>query len=246
MWILYPLIFLSGFVDAIAGGGGIISVTAYLAVGLPTHVALGTNKVSAGIGTSVSTARFIRAGHVRWDIAGVSVVGALIGSAIGARLALLVPGKTLAIIVLAVLPLIAVMVLRNRGFVIEEKTLPKKRLLGLSALIGIGIGLYDGFIGPGTGTFLIMAFTGLLGLNLLTACGNAKLVNLSSNIAAAVTYMLSGEVMLQYALPCALCAIAGQYIGAGLAMRRGVKIVRPMILVVITLLFIKILVDLIA
>lgn len=244
-WILYPLIFLSGFVDAIAGGGGIISLSSYLAVGLPPHMALGTNKFSAVLGTGISTARFAKSGHVRWDAAGVSFTGALVGSAIGANLALIVPERALVYIMLVVLPVIALMVLRGKGFAVREVEMPRARVLVLALVIGVGLGTYDGFFGPGTGTFLIMAFTAILGFDVLTACGNAKVVNFASNIGAAVTFVLQGQVMYSIGIPCALCAILGQYLGAGLAMKKGVRIVRPMILVVIVLLMAKIIWDLV-
>ncbi len=246
MWVLYPLIFLSGFVDAIAGGGGIISLSSYLAVGLPAHLALGTNKFSAVIGTGISTARFAKRGHIRWDAAAISFVGALGGSAIGANLALIVPERTLVYIMLVVLPIIAVLVLRGKGFRPREVELPRSRVLALALVIGVGLGAYDGFFGPGTGTFLIMAFTAILGFDVLTACGNAKAVNFASNLAAAATFVIRGEVAYALGIPCALCAILGQYIGSGLALKKGVKIVRPMILVVIALLMAKIIWDLVA
>lgn len=244
LWMIYPLIFLSGFIDAIAGGGGIISVSAYLAVGLPAHLALGTNKFSAVLGTGISAARFARGGHVRWEAAAVSFAGALGGSALGARLALHVPERVLTVILLAALPLVALLIVFNKGFGVREKELSRPRTLALSLLAGFVIGGYDGFFGPGTGTFLIIAFTTVLGFQLLTACGNAKMVNFASNIAAAVTFMLNGQVDYRLGIPCAFCAILGQYLGSGLAMKKGVKIVRPMMLAVIALLLLKIILDL--
>jgi len=246
MWLLYPLIFLSGFVDAIAGGGGIISLTSYLAVGLPAHLALGTNKFSAFLGTGISMGRFARKGHIRWDAAAVSFLGALGGSSLGATLSLYVSERVLVYIMLLVLPVIAALFLRGKGFTVREASLPRLQTLALALLIGFALGGYDGFFGPGTGTFLIMAFTAILGFDVLTACGNAKAVNFASNIAAAITFILNGQVLYSLGIPCALCAIAGQYLGAGLAMKKGVGIVRPMVIVVIMLLLTKIVYDLLA
>ncbi|GHU83479.1 UPF0721 transmembrane protein [Clostridia bacterium] len=243
-WILFPLIFLSGFMDSIAGGGGIISLTSYLAVGLPPHLALGTNKTSAFLGTGISMARFARKGHIRWDSAIVAFLGALAGSAAGARLALLVPERALVYIMLPVLPVIAALVLRRKGFTPRTVALPRKGMLAYSLVIGVLLGGYDGFFGPGTGTFLILAFTAMLGFDVLTACGNAKAVNFASNIAAAVTFILNGQVNYALGVPAALCAIAGHYVGSGLAMKKGIRIVRPMIVVVIALLMAKIIWDL--
>ncbi|MCL1964688.1 MAG: TSUP family transporter [Firmicutes bacterium] len=244
MWTLYPLIFLSGFVDSIAGGGGIISLSAYLAAGLPPHLALGTNKFSATLGTGVAAARFAAKGRIRWDAALFSFLGALGGSALGARLALYVPERVLVYILLAVLPLIAALVLRGKRFMPRATSLTKPHTLVLASLVGFLLGGYDGFFGPGTGTFLIMAFVAVLRFDVLTACGNAKAVNFASNIAAAVTFMAHGRVDYALGIPLALCAVLGQFIGAGLALQKGVKLVRPMIVMVIVLLMAKILYDL--
>ena len=245
MWILYPLLFLSGFVDAIAGGGSIISLTAYLAAGLPSHLALGTNKFSAVLGTSISMARFARNGLIKWSVAGVAFAGALLGSALGANLALYIPERILVYIMLIVLPIIAVMVLRGDGFKQREVKLPRGRLFSYAFLVGFAIGGYDGFFGPGAGTFMIIAFTGILGFDILTACGSAKFVCVASNIAAVITFLANGQVDYLYGIPCAVCSVLGQYIGTGLAMKKGIKIVRPMVLVVIVLLMAKIVWDLI-
>ncbi len=245
MWVIYPLIFLSGFMDAIAGGGGIISLSSYLAIGLPAHIALGTNKFSAVIGTGISMGRFAKQGHIKWDAAAVSFAGALLGAYIGAKLAMIVPERVLVYIMLAVLPIIAVLVLKGKGFTPREVEMPHAHMLALALIIGIVMGAYDGFFGPGTGTFLIMAFTAVLGFEVLTACGNAKAVNFASNLGAAVTFVAMGQVMYSIAIPCAFCAILGQYIGSGLALKKGVKIIRPMVLVVIILLMAKIIWDLV-
>jgi uncharacterized membrane protein YfcA len=111
--------------------------------------------------------------------------------------------------------------------------------------VGVGIGGYDGFFGPGTGTFLIIAFTVFLGFDMLTACGNTKMVNFASNVAAAAAFIHSGHVDFSLAIPCALCALAGNFVGTRLAIRNGAKIVRPMMLFVIALLLAKIAFDLV-
>jgi hypothetical protein len=108
----------------------------------------------------------------------------------------------------------------------------------------LAIGGYDGFFGPGAGTFMILAFTQILGLSLLKACGNAKLVNFSSNLAAVVTFVVNGNVRYDLGIPCALCGILGSYVGAGLAMKKGARIVRPLMLVMIGGLLVKIIADL--
>lgn len=243
-WMIYPLVFIAGLVDSVAGGGGLISLPAYAAIGLPAHMALGTNKFSSVSGTTIATFRFAKNGHIQWDIAIISIVGALCGSAIGANLALRFDERFLAYLMVGVVPIVALFLLFKKDFGIREKEQPKQRMMLLSLVISLIIGAYDGFFGPGTGTFLIMAFTAVLGLSLLKACGNAKLVNLSSNLAAIVTFMINGNVYYRIAIPCALCGILGNYVGSGLAMKKGIKVVRPVMLVMIALLLVKIVMDL--
>lgn len=244
MWLIYPLVFLAGFVDSIAGGGGLISLTSYMAVGLPAHIALGTNKLSSVVGTGIAAARFAKNGHARWGAAGCSFAGALVGSAIGARLALLVDERVLTWLLVGIVPTVALFLLLKKDFGIREKELPTGRTAIYAVLCGFIIGGYDGFFGPGTGTFLIMAFTTVLGMQILTACGNAKIVNFASNIAAVITFIANGSIHYRMGIPCALCSILGSYIGSGLAMKKGAVIVRPMMLAVIALLLVKIAWDL--
>ena len=244
MWMIFPLVFLAGFVDSIAGGGGLISLPAYMAVGLPAHMALGTNKFSSVVGTGISTVRFVRNGFIQWDAAIYSFIGALLGSTAGSRIAVYVDERILTYFILAAVPFIALFLILKKDFGASDKSLPPARMAVYAALVGLVVGAYDGFFGPGTGTFLILAFTAQLGLEMLTACGNAKAVNLASNIAAALTFILSGNVNFRIGIPCALCGVLGNYIGSGLAIKNGTKLVRPMMLAVIALLLIKILWDL--
>lgn len=244
MWILYFMLFLTGFVDSIAGGGGLISLSSFLAAGVPAHLALGTNKFSNFLGTGLSAAYFARRGYVRWAPALYAFVGALVGSATGARLALYLDERLLAYMLVVAIPTVALFLLFRKDFGVAGKELPPLRLNLYSLAAGFVIGGYDGFFGPGTGTFLIMAFTAVLGLGLLTACGNAKVVNFASNIAAVATFMASGDVNYRLGIPCAVCAILGNFVGTRLAINNGAKIVRPMMLFVITLLLCKIIWDL--
>jgi len=246
--VICPLVLLAGFIDAIAGGGGLITLPAYLAVGLPAQMAGGTNKFSAFCGTLVSTIRFLKSGKVAIWAALCSVGAALIGSALGARLALWVNPEILRWVLVGALPVIAALVLiRKPGEKADPEVMGihKKRTLLISTVIGLLIGTYDGFFGPGTGTFLILAYTAICGFDLVTASGNAKCVNLASNFAALVVYLINGKVLLWLAIPAAACGFVGNWLGAGFAIKGGSKVVRPMLLVVLTLLFGKVLWDLI-
>ena len=239
-------VFVASFVDAIGGGGGIISVPIYLFAGLPTHFALGTNKMSSGIGTAASTFRYIKKGFVDWQLAIPSVVLAVFGAYLGTSLQLLADERILKYVLLLVLPLAAVVLFRKKSLPETRGELPiwKRRLIiwGSSLLIGT----YDGFYGPGTGTFLLLAFCILGKLDVRTASGNVKLVNFSSNMGALATSLLAGKVLIGVGAVAACFSIAGHYLGAGLAIRNGTKIVRPVILTVIGLLMIRVVSELIS
>ena len=241
LMILFPLIFLAGFIDAIAGGGGLISLPAYYLAGLPPHYALGSNKMSSSVGILFSTSMYIRGGHVYKKIILISVIGALFGSWVGARCALLLDEKVLLWFMVVLIPIITVFVIFKRDlFAEKERNITATKEQILVACIALVIGWYDGFFGPGAGMFLVFSFVGLLHLNPVTANGNAKIVNLCSNVAALVTFATSGKVLFMLALPCAVFSIAGNLLGARLAIKKGVRIIKPVMIVVILLLLLTI------
>ncbi len=238
-------VFLASFVDGIAGGGGIISVPTYFLAGLPAHLALGTNKLSSGLGTAVSTARFIKNGFVNWKLGIPSIILALIGAHLGTRLQLAIDERYLKWLLLAVLPVVAFIVLRQKKLPEEAGDIDPARQTAIVLISSFIVGAYDGFYGPGTGTFLILIFCNLAKMDLRTASGNVKLVNLSSNIGAVVTSLMNGKVFIVLGLIGAVSSIAGHYIGSGLAIKDGSKIVRPVIVIVLLLLAVKVISELI-
>jgi uncharacterized membrane protein YfcA len=244
--IICPLCFLAGFVDSIAGGGGIISIPAYLLAGLPVHMTYGTNKFAMAIGTSVSAGRFLKSGKVNLPAALVAAPAALIGAYGGTRLALALDERYLKTALMVVLPLLAIFLFTRRSFGLETATAaagPVRGMLPLSFLAGLVVGAYDGFIGPGTGTFLILIFTGLMHFDLIKASGSAKIVNLASNIASLITYFFNGKVIFAIGIPAAACTILGNLIGSHLAINKGARIIRPIIITVLVLLFLRFLYD---
>lgn len=240
---LCPLIMIAGMVDSIAGGGGLISLAAYYAAGLPPHLALGNNKFSSLWGTAVACWRYIRSGHVRWSLALSSAVGALVGSALGARLSLFMDERFLRILLLVVVPALAVFILWKPDFGTRRKDMSLSMTVILAIASGFVTGGYDGFFGPGAGMFMTFAFTAVLGLDIVTASGNARFVNLSSNLAALVTFILHGNVDFSIGVPCAIFGIIGNYIGSGLAIKGGGKVIRPVMAGVLVLLLLKIVSD---
>ncbi len=244
--IVCPLVFLAGLVDSIAGGGGLISLTAYLLAGLPAHAALGTNKLSSSIGTAVATARLARGGYIDFKLAVPAAVGAVAGSAIGAKLALLTPDGIFQILLVVALPFVAFAVLRKRTLEAPEdaETSPRRQYV-IVTVASVLLGAYDGFYGPGTGTFMLIAFTAAAKLPVKHASGEVKVANLASNVAALVTFFMHGAVWLGLGLAAAVFSIAGNYLGAGMVMKDGTKIVRPIIVAVLALLFVKVIFDLV-
>lgn len=237
-------VFLASFVDAIGGGGGIISLPTYLLAGLPTHFALGTNKLSSSIGTAASTFRYIKSGYVDWGLGIPSVVLALVGAALGTRLQLMIDEKYLKYMLLLVLPAVAFVMLRQKKLPEERGDIDpwKQRLIVWGAALLIG--MYDGFYGPGTGTFLLLIFCNFAKLDVRTASGNMKLVNFASNIGAVITSLMAGKALIAMGLITAIFSMAGHYVGAGLTIKNGSRIVRPVIFVVLALLTVKIVAEL--
>lgn len=245
--IVCPLVFLGGLIDSVAGGGGLITLPAYLLAGLPPHMAAGTNKCGNAFGTFLVTGRFIKRGQIHIPSALAGGAGALVGAWVGAKLNMIMPERILYYLMLVIVPIMAVFLLLKRNFGEEDRSgeLSRGQLLAMSVGIGLVIGTYDGFFGPGAGTFLMLAFTGLCKFDLLTASGNTKLANSASNLASLITFALAGKVLWSVGIPAAICGIAGNYVGSSLALKGGAKIIRPMFIVVLALLIVRLAYDLV-
>ncbi len=243
--IVCPLVFLGGFVDAIAGGGGLISLPAYMIAGFPPHFAIGTNKLSAGMGTLVSTYRFGRSGNIPWKSAIPCVVMAVVGSAAGARLALLVDADVFKIIMLVIIPVTAYYVFKTKNLDVEREPLSEGSTIFRACLAALVIGVYDGFYGPGTGTFLILLLTSFARFSLGNANGTAKAINLTTNITSLVVYLMNAKVMIPLGLVAGVFGIIGNYIGVSFFNEKGSKAVKPIMIVVLTLFFIRVITELV-
>ena len=233
-------IFFASFMDAIAGGGGIISVPVYLIAGLPTHFALGTNKLSAVIGGLGAVGRYVKKGYVDWVLAIPSIALAIIGASFGTKLQLMINEVYLQYLLLVVLPVVAIVVLRQRKLPEEKGVIERKKQMLIVYIASLIIGAYDGFYGPGTGTFLLLVFCNFGKMDVLTANGNVKLVNVASGIGALFTSLMNGKVFVLLGLIGAVTSFAGAYLGAGMAIKNGSKIVKPTIIVVLILLAAKV------
>lgn len=246
-WITYaivcPLIFLGGFIDSIVGGGGLITLPAYYLAGLDPALASGTNKLSAMAGTSVSTATYVGRGLVAWKEGLTSLAGALPGSALGSYLLTQIPAQYVKVGVILALPLVAGFVLRKKDFMSPRQLVEKRWTLAACFAIGLLIGVYDGLVGPGTGTFLLLCYVALLGQEPLRASGTAKLVNLGSNLGSLISMMAWGRVLYALALPAAAFGILGNWLGANLAIKKGAPFIRKLLLLVLALLLGALVVD---
>ncbi len=185
-----PMLFLAGFVGAIGGGGGLISLPAYLLAGLPVHQAVATNKLSSSCGTCLSAARFLRKGLINLKLALPSVAAAFAGSSLGARLSLAVSEDVMKYILFLVLPAAAFVVLNPRLFGDRGgEAEADRRTMVICILSALVIGAYDGFYGPGTGTFLIIAFTVFAKMSVPAANAQAKVINLTSNVTSLAVFL---------------------------------------------------------
>ncbi len=234
--------FFAGLVDSMAGGGGLISLPALLAAGVSPHFALGTNKIQSCIGTTFSAGRYLNRGRLHLQTAILAAAGAFLGSFAGSRAVLALPAERLSVIIPPLIVVVAAVTFLRRDFGENdsfESLTPATSWLALAT--GLVVGFYDGFFGPGTGTFLAFIFVWLFGFGFVRATGNAKMANLASNLAAAAAFSLSQKVLWHVAIPMALANIAGNWMGAGMAIRGGARAIKPVFGLVLAGLFVKML-----
>ncbi|MBL8924172.1 MAG: TSUP family transporter [Myxococcaceae bacterium] len=231
--VLTVVAFVAGLIDAIAGGGGLLTVPALLTAGLPPHLVFGTNKGSAVFGSGAAFLRFARAGLIDGARARWLFPLGVLGSLGGAALLLLVDPKVLKPLVLVLLVVAGVIVAFVRPAKGAESSPPPPGAMLRAGLIALAIGAYDGFFGPGTGTFLIIAFVTVLHLTLQQASANAKVVNFASNLAAMALFVARDLVVWKISIPMAVGQFAGGTVGAHLAVKGGDRLVRRVVLGVV-------------
>jgi uncharacterized membrane protein YfcA len=238
-------VFLAGAVDALAGGGGLITLPAYLAVGLPPALVLGTNKLSSCLGTMVATVRYHRAlkFSVRQFLPVLLAAGA--GSWLGAKAAVLVDPKWLRPLMLCAIPTVAWLVWSRKDFGVEDHSgrHDAAQLQRRGLLVAAPVGAYDGFFGPGAGTFYALGFVRVCHYDLLSATARAKALNLLSNVFALAAFVMAGRVHWGVGLPMAALGVAGNWVGAQLGVKRGAAAIRPVVVLVCAGLFAKLLFD---
>lgn len=227
--------FVASFVDSVVGGGGLISVPALLSTGLPPAVALGTNKLGGTVSSLTSSVSFLLSGKMDVRLVKKWFPLSLLGSVAGAYTVRLIPPDFLKPLVIVLLIAVTLYTLfgKKRGARPAVKLTKKIALAG--ALVALALGYYDGFFGPGTGSFLLFAFL-LLGFDFVIAAGNAKALNLASNLGSLATFALVGNVNWYYGIPMGLAMIVGALLGSRVAIRKGAGYVKPLFIAVTTIL----------
>lgn len=228
--------FAAGFIDAIVGGGGLLQTPATLLI-LPHYPAatiFGTVKIPSLLGTSVAAYKYARQIKLNYKVLLVCVVAAFCASLLGAFSVSKINNAVVKPVILVVLVLVALYTYFNKQFGIQQhKNHSVRKQVLMAALFGLIIGFYDGLIGPGTGSFLILVFVAVLGFDFIEASAHAKIVNIATNLAAIIYFSSTGHVLFQYALPMAVFNVVGSFFGAKLALLKGNKFVRIFFLIVI-------------
>lgn len=229
LFILCTLGFVAAMVDAIAGGGGLISLPALLMVGVPPHLALGTNKFAASLASLNSSITFARSGKVHFPLVKWQIPFTLIGAFLGTWAVLSVSSAFLNKAVLSLILLVGIYTLlrKNLGMNNNFKGLNSLKII-IGCLFALLLGFYDGFFGPGTGSFLIFSFIAFFGFDFVVASANSKVLNFTSNITALLLFAWDGKILFSYGIPMAIFMILGSYIGTRLAIHRGSELVKPL------------------
>lgn len=241
--VVFVVIMFAGLVDAIAGGGGLLTIPLYLALGVPDQLILGTNKCVSSCGTLIAVGRYVAHGNIQWRLLAVGLLAAFLAAMGGAALSQNLDSKAMAALLLVIVPLVFV------GGRQVPRHLPDRlgpwRWQDLLAmfLIGLVIGGYDGFFGPGTGTFLLLAMVLLLRLAFAQASSHGRLVNFASNLGALAYFGGMSQILWQVAGVAIAGSVLGNWLGSGLVLRRQAAVVRPVFFGVLALLLVKVIWD---
>ncbi|SIT90865.1 sulfite exporter TauE/SafE family protein [Pontibacter indicus] len=238
--------FLAGFIDSVVGGGGLIQLPALMIFlpGVPLPTLFGTGKVAGIAGTTAAMVRYVRTVKINYLAILPAAAAAFVFSFMGARALSHLDANLLKPLILLLLILVAIYTFIKKDFGslhAPKLTDAKEKVYGV--LIGAAIGFYDGFFGPGTGSFLIFIFIGLFGFNFLAASAAAKVVNVATNLSALLYFIWKGHVLYEVAIPMAICSIIGSQLGTRTALKRGTGFVRALFLVVVSGIILKLAYD---
>ncbi|MEK6265559.1 MAG: TSUP family transporter [Clostridium sp.] len=236
--------FVAAFVDSIAGGGGLITVPAFMLTGLPTHMVLGTNKFSATAGSFTSSLKFIKSGKANFKLLKYLIPFTFLGSMLGVRAVLFVDPKVLEGLVLILIMFIGIYTLFSKSLGLEDKFqgLTKKNVI-YGIILAFSLGFYDGFFGPGTGSFLVFGFISIFGFNFLASSANARILNFTSGITALVLFAISGKINYMLGVPVAISMVLGARMGTTIALNKGSKLIKPIFVTMSLAVAVKMLID---
>ncbi len=232
--------FIAGFFDSIVGGSGVITLPALLSSGISPYMALGTNKIASTFASSTSSWTYFRSGHLERRLLLWMIPFTFVGALCGAETVLHVDQHYLQIIILIAILVIAMMtwLKRDLGQANEFIFYPLKTRI-IAMFIAFALGFYDGFIGPGTGSFLLFTFLAVFRFDFITAVGNGRALNFTSNTAALLWFIIQGKVVYLYGLPMGFAMMIGARVGSRMAIRKGVPLIRPLFIVVSIVLSMK-------
>ncbi len=239
--------FFAALIDSIAGGGGLISIPAFIMAGVPPHFTLGTNKFAATFNSLTSSIRYIQENKINKNLLLVLIPFTFIGAWAGVRLVIEIPTMYLSFIITIMILLVGVYTLlkKNLGMRNQPFDLTPARWMS-SILIALIIGFYDGFFGPGTGSFLMFMFIKLFGLDFLRAAGNARVLNFISNAISLVLFAIHGKILYAVGLPVGIAMMLGALVGSKIAFRKGAGLVRPIFIIITFLAAAKVLFDILS
>ena len=238
--VLAVLCFLGSFIDSIAGGGGLITLPAYMASGLPPHLALGTNKMSGLFSSIGSSINYARSGKVNWTLMKYLLPFSFTGAFIGVKAVIKTSAEYISYIVFVALVLVFLYTLFNKkiGQENEFEGLTKKNLIQ-GAIMALVIGFYNGFLGPGTGSFLAFFLIKIFKYDFINGNGNARILNLAGNITGFLVFLANGKILLNYGIPISIVMFLGAQCGSHCAILKGNKFIKPIFLIVTVLTILK-------
>lgn len=234
--------FVAGFVDAIAGGGGLITMPVLLLTGVPAHYTLGTGKLASSLGSATALYTFWRRGAVIKQVVLLGVITSYLGAAAASATTLLISNEKMTVIMIFMLPIGILLSLMCGSLKLTDGELPKTGLWWKVSAIGLSIGFYEGFFGPGAGSFFLIGIHVLLKAGLVKASGTAKAFNLASNLGGVTAFATAGTLYYSLALPCAFASILGNRIGAIYAVKIGPALVRNVLYGVLAVLLVSLIV----
>lgn len=232
LWIIIFMItgFIAGYIDSIAGGGGMIQVPVLLYSGIPPVFVLATNKMASLFGTLMATIKYFLSKKISLKVVGVAIIPCLLASYVGSKLVMYIPDYVIKWAILIAIPIALIFLLKKSKDISEEKTkLTNKNIILATAPIGF----YDGILGPGTGTYMTISMKKFLHLDYIISTASTKPLNLATNVGSAIAFVMAGKVLWMIAIPMAISNMLGSYIGSHYAIKGGESFIKKVLIFVL-------------